>query len=679
LRHRPVSLLVNSELFIIMNFSLRGWKQYRKLTLLVEGRIDDARKAAPIISAVSKLAKQANPREPDFIDNVVAFDPTGNQKYLVWTVKAMEKNIRDSMSDRILDAVIEYAQTGHEGLGPDDVTSIQRAAAEDWDKVWRLLIDRYGLFKDVIQDFHKFVKRKIIRGEEADINKYVDWSALDARNEQAREELDEKAKQKRLRKSVDVIYADDDWFIFEPLTHEASCHYAQRHGSQGTKWCISSDDFPNYWEEFAAADNKFVFVFNSRNRKFSIQNNEWDRPQNIAGHTANHGTTVWDEVDDPMSFNDFRAASKIPTTLVEKITDHYADKHGMDVQDELSSNEEELEDARSMWERLKEEDERVEELNMDITLELADDFGGGDELQVHDLGFTIYLPRTLFKDKHSAGEAFDDAEDTIQEMIDNNHNIDGYADGVSFDSDPIHPAHYAIHVSYGSNTFSSASDFYNYISDFIHNVYSEVGYEFHDEEITIGDLPSLTKKVFYAMAVEDPDATVADLPEYEHFSYVLEEHPAFDVAMTSPRFKVGQYPADVTSSGRSDFSQAVKERLIKWLSSAISAEQLELGRTPNKELAAQRKENSESTLSRWLEVHPRVDWSRADARTMDLVVRVFQELPPEKGSTPLLATEIMDENWGEVRQIAVRQFAKSFPETPLTENKSPRKIRIKIK
>ena len=141
-----------------MNFSLREWKRYRKLTLLIEGRIDDARRAAPIISAVSKLAMQANPNEPDFIDNVVAFDPTGNQKYLVWTVKAMEKNIRDSMSDRILDAVIEYAETGHEGLGPDDVTSIQRAAAEDWGKVWRLLINRYGLFKDIIQDFHKFCK-----------------------------------------------------------------------------------------------------------------------------------------------------------------------------------------------------------------------------------------------------------------------------------------------------------------------------------------------------------------------------------------------------------------------------------------------------------------------------------------------------------------------------------------
>ena len=661
-----------------MNFSLREWKQYRKLTLLIEGRIDDARKAAPIISAVSKLAKQANPRESDFIDNVVAFDPTGNQKYLVWTVKAMEKNIRDSMSDRLLDAVIEYAETGHEGLGPDDVTSIQRAAAEDWDKVWRLLINRYGLFKDVIQDFHKFVKRKIIRGEETDINRYADWSALDARNEQAREELDEKAKQKRLRKSVDVIHADDEWFIFEPLTYEASCHYAQRHGSQGTKWCISSDDFPNYWEEFAAADNKFVFVFNSRNRKFSIQNNEWDRPQNIAGHTANHGTTVWDEVDDPMSFSEFKGQSGIPTTLVEKITDHYADKYGMDVHDERSSNEEELEDARSMWERLKEEDERVEELNMDIALEMTDDEEG--DFLVDNLGYTIYLPKALFRDKHSAGEAFEDAEDTIQEMIDNNHNIDGYAHGVSWESASTHPAHYAIHVGYDTSVFSSASDFYDHITNFIYNAHGEVGYDFQDEKITIEELPSLVRKVFYAMAVEDPGATVADLPEYEHFSYALEEHPSFDAAMTSPRFRVGRYPDDVTGPQRSDFSQAVKERLIKWISNAISAEQLELGRTPNEKLAAERKWHSETILSRWLEVHPRVNWTSSSDRTMDLVILVYQGLPPEKGSTPLLALEILDENWDEVRQIAVRQFAESFPETPLTEGiKKKRKIRIKFR
>ena len=51
-----------------MNFSLREWKQYRKLTLLIEGRIDDARKAGPIINALSKLAKEAHQQESDFVD-----------------------------------------------------------------------------------------------------------------------------------------------------------------------------------------------------------------------------------------------------------------------------------------------------------------------------------------------------------------------------------------------------------------------------------------------------------------------------------------------------------------------------------------------------------------------------------------------------------------------------------
>ena len=81
-----------------------------------------------------------------------------------------------------------------------------------------------------------------------------------------------------------------------------------------------------------------------------------------------------------------------------------------------------------------------------------------------------------------------------------------------------------------------------------------------------------------------------------------------------------------------------------------------------------------------MEVHPRVNWTSSSDRTLDLVILVYQGLPPEKGSTPLLALEILDENWDEVRQIAVRQFAESFPEAPLTEGiKKKRKIRIKFR
>ena len=67
-----------------MKIWIKSSKQLLSEALLTEGRIDDARKGAPLINALSKLAKQANPNEPDFIDKVVEFDPSGNQKYLVW-------------------------------------------------------------------------------------------------------------------------------------------------------------------------------------------------------------------------------------------------------------------------------------------------------------------------------------------------------------------------------------------------------------------------------------------------------------------------------------------------------------------------------------------------------------------------------------------------------------------
>jgi len=671
-----------------MNFSLREWKQFRKLTLLIEGRIDDAKKAAPLVMAISQVVKKFNPNENSFVEEWVKRDPSGNQKYLVWVMKEAEADLKryyHSNYSKMLDMFNEFLDKGYVATDDDEDIDPERrkelsnnVVKEAVNRVWRKMIEGFGSRVGMLKRFDELVKRKLIRGKETDINQYTDFSAVANMIDEVEEEIEKKEQQKQAERNIDVIHKDEDFFIFEPLAFEASCHYAQRYGERGTKWCISSDDYPRYWEEFAANDNKFVFVFNKHGDKFSIQNNEWDRPQDIAGHTANHGTTVWDAADNPMSFSEFIDHSGVTPELVEKITDHYADNHGMEIQNERSSNEEELEEARSMWERMKDEEERVQELNMDVVLDLTDDEDG--DFQILDLGFTIYLPRALFKDEHSVREAFDDAEDTIQEMIDNNHDIDGYAHSVSFESDPGRPGTYGIHVSYDGNTFSAASDFYDYISSFVYSVYSVAGYDFHDEKITIEDLPSLTKKIFYAMAVEDPDATVADLPEYEHFSYVLEEHPSFDAAMTSPRFKVGRYPADVTGPQRSDFSKAVKERLVKWLSNAISAEQLELGRSPNKELATERKWHTDNTLNRWLEVHPRVDWSSANDQTMDLVIRMFQELPPEKGSTPLLATEIMDENWDVVRQIAVRQFAESFPDTPLTEGiKKRRKMRIKFR
>ena len=55
------------------------------------------------------------------------------------------------------------------------------------------------------------------------------------------------------------------------------------------------------------------------------------------------------------------------------------------------------------------------------------------------------------------------------------------------------------------------------------------------------------------------------------------------------------------------------------------------------------------------------------------------DLPIAQGSAIAKAIEVMDNNWNTVQQIVLKQFKKEWPDKPLAEGRSPRKLRIKIK
>ena len=61
--------------------------------LLIEGRIDDARKASPFVQLIDAVAKEFKPNHVPLIDNWAGQDPTNNQKYLVWVMKQAEAGI----------------------------------------------------------------------------------------------------------------------------------------------------------------------------------------------------------------------------------------------------------------------------------------------------------------------------------------------------------------------------------------------------------------------------------------------------------------------------------------------------------------------------------------------------------------------------------------------------------
>ena len=569
-------------------------------------------------------------------------------------------------------------------MSPEERKKIQRTTIENY--ITDLQKDElklgFATKVAVLANFDKLVKRKMIRGKEADINNYKDWSTLDAKVDEALEELERREQEKQAKKDIDIIHKDENYFIFEPMSFQASCHFAQRYGkSGGTKWCISSDDYPQYWREYISEGNRVVFVFTRDGEKFSIQNNDWEQPQEIAGHTAKHGTTVWDADDDPMSFHEFVYDSGLPPELEEKIREHYSDKYGFEVHDDPLPENTELDEARWWWENAQ-EDEDVMMPRLEIGLESDEDEIGRFVMEY--VNFSVFIPKSLVGSDADVKEALDDAEDEITELFDNNYYLDGYVDGINFEMDATETAH-AINVSWQPDraSFDKASEFYDVARDLRSGLDRETVYEYSNEDIVVEDLPTIPRKILYAMALEVPDSAKVEWPEYENFGFRINNGERWDADIVSDKIRVARlsdkdYDVVGNFSRSRSFAALVEAALAKWISNAVGAEQLELGREPDEELAKKRRYDLRSNLEKTLDVHAHADFP--EEGKADIVVKIegLVDLPIAPGAAIVKGVEVMDNNWDTVRQIVLKQFKKEWPDKPLAEGKSPRKLRIKI-
>ncbi len=157
-----------------------------------------------------------------------------------------------------------------------------------------------------------------------------------------------------------------------------------------------------------------MFVF-TNDEKFSIQHNDWEEPQDLAGHTAKHGTTVWDERDDPMSFEEFVYSSGLPPELEEKIREHYSDKYGFEVHDETLPENQEYQEAMSWLRNTLEEDETVQPAKIDIMAEPYEDEPG--YFAVTYTYFSIAIPKKFVGSDAGVEEALELIEGEIEELL----------------------------------------------------------------------------------------------------------------------------------------------------------------------------------------------------------------------------------------------------------------------
>jgi hypothetical protein len=198
-------------------------KNIRKV--LSENRIEDVKKKYPEV-------------DPEVINYFIKEDPSGNNKYLDWLVKAMTHEPTIQSVEDILDEAMQFnnpqeflmmlVKKFHELLP-------YMIHVEDGKKVGTTDLYQY-----------KFTDSEMINYLGFDLS-------------QAKERKDEKNKQKDAKKNSDKIYEDKNWLVVRPKNWESSCVYGA-----GTKWCTTSKENSSHFKR--ETDRNFLIYVINKNK-----------------------------------------------------------------------------------------------------------------------------------------------------------------------------------------------------------------------------------------------------------------------------------------------------------------------------------------------------------------------------------------------------------------------------
>ena len=215
-----------------MKLLLENFKRFSTLTeeqLIIEGRIDDARKKYPFLANTS-----AEPvgMDKDLIDLLIDADPSGNQKYLMGAARLTVDLLDD----------LGYMETGEQYRIP---AVVQNAAEliQRYHKLMPFIRDQDAKFKDInaIKTYNE------LRG-------VIDRAAQKKADREAEKAREAAEKQKAVEGTEFV--ADTPFHkVVRPLTREGSCYFGRE-----TRWCISATQSQNYFDQYTKDGKAFFFL-----------------------------------------------------------------------------------------------------------------------------------------------------------------------------------------------------------------------------------------------------------------------------------------------------------------------------------------------------------------------------------------------------------------------------------
>jgi len=230
-----------------MKLLLENFRKFSTLTeeqLIVEGRIDDARRKYP------DLAKPQQELEGEsLLQLLIDADPSGNQKYLMGAAKLADKQVKDNIK---------------QGYKPIAGKFFPEDAPEDAFSPWGVVKN----VADMIPKYHNIMN--FIRDEDAkfkDINAISDYGLFQgvvkrATDRKAKKEAD-KAREEQTKKTAvegtEFVLDTPYHKVVRPLTREGSCYFGRQ-----TRWCISAERSRNYFDSYTSDGKAFLFLLAKR-------------------------------------------------------------------------------------------------------------------------------------------------------------------------------------------------------------------------------------------------------------------------------------------------------------------------------------------------------------------------------------------------------------------------------
>ena len=227
-----------------MKLLLENFRKFSTLTeeqLIVEGRIDDARRKYP------DLAKPQQELEGEsLLQLLIDADPSGNQKYLMGAAKIADKQVKDNIKQGYKPIAGKF--------WPEDAS--EYSAFSPWGVVKNIA--------DMIPKYHNIMN--FIRDEDAkfkDINAISDYGLFQgvvkrATDRKAKKEAD-KAREEQTKKTAvegtEFVLDTPYHKVVRPLTKEGSCYFGRQ-----TRWCISAERSRNYFDSYTSDGKAFLFL-----------------------------------------------------------------------------------------------------------------------------------------------------------------------------------------------------------------------------------------------------------------------------------------------------------------------------------------------------------------------------------------------------------------------------------